>query len=299
MIKYYDRKNKTYEKEKVAGEKYLNWTYSSPIGMKLLESFIKKRAFSKIYGWYLDRGISKRKVKSFINEFNIDMSGCEKKEEAFRSFNDFFYRKLTPKARPINMDKNILISPGDGKLLAYENIDLERLVQVKGFTYSLRELIRDDAVALSYDGGTCVILRLCPTDYHRFHFIDSGTCGKTQRIKGSYYSVNPIAIQRIEKLFCQNKREWSLFHSDNFGDVLCVEIGAACVGSIIQTYTPDKRVHKGEEKGYFKFGGSTVILFFEPNKIKIDEDIIKETKLGFETAVLMGEKIGKVSALRH
>lgn len=293
MIKYYNRKNKSYDIEKVAGEKYLNWTYSSPIGMKLLESFIKKRAFSKIYGWYLDRGISRRKIKSFIDEFDIDISSCEKNLEDFRSFNDFFYRKLTPKARPVNMDEDAVISLGDGKIFAYENIDLEKLVQVKGFTYSLRELIKDDNASKAYEGGTCLILRLCPTDYHRFHFIDSGVCENTSKIKGFYYSVNPIAIQKIEKLFCENKREWSLFHSDNFGDVLYVEVGATCVGSIVQTYVPNKKVSKGDEKGYFKFGGSTVILLFEPNKIKIDEDIIKQTKLGFETSVLMGEKIGE------
>jgi len=297
MIKYYDRKKKSYEIEKVAGEKYLNWTYSSPIGMKLLESFIKKKCFSKIYGWYLDRKISKRKIKSFINEFNINMSEFEKKEEDFKTFNEFFYRKLNTKSRPINMNKEVLISPADGKLFSYENIDLENLVQVKGFTYSLRELIKNDTISNMYKGGTCLILRLCPTDYHRFHFIDSGVCSETSKIKGFYYSVNPIAIQNVKKLFCENKREWSLFHSENFGDVLYVEVGATCVGSIVQTFIPNKRVNKGDEKGYFKFGGSTIMLFFEKNKVKIDEDIIYQTKLGFETSVFMGEKIGVAKKL--
>jgi phosphatidylserine decarboxylase len=102
-----------------------------------------------------------------------------------------------------------------------------------------------------------------------------------------------VALKKVENLFCQNKREWSVFHSDNFGDVLYVEVGATCVGSIIQTYEPGRRVNKGDEKGYFKFGGSTVILFFEPDKIKIDNDIIEQTNLGYETYVLMGEKIGE------
>lgn len=293
MIKYYNRKNKSYEVEKVAGEKYLNWTYSSPVGMKLLECLIKKKAFSSLYGWYLDRGISRRKIDSFVNEFSLDMSVCEKKQKEFKSFNDFFYRKLNSKARPIDMNKGALVSLGDGKLFAYENIDLDRLVQVKGFTYSLRELIKDENTAKQYDKGTCLILRLCPTDYHRFHFIDGGTCEETKKIKGAYYSVNPVALQKVEKLFCENKREWSTFHSDNFGDVLYVEVGATCVGSIIQTYEPNQRVGKGSEKGYFKFGGSTVILFFEADKIKIDSDITEHTKKGIETYVLMGEKIGE------
>ncbi|MCM8711359.1 phosphatidylserine decarboxylase [Clostridium sp. SYSU_GA19001] len=292
MIKYYNRKTKKYEIEKIAGEKYLNWIYSSPIGMTFLEAVIKKKLFSKLYGWYLDRGISKFKINKFINEFNLDMNIYEKNSEDFTSFNDFFYRKLKPHGRPVDMNINSVVSPGDGRLLAYENIDLNKLVQVKGFTYSLRELIKDDKETLKYEGGTCLILRLCPTDYHRFHFIDSGSCGETKKIKGTYYSVNPIALLKIKNLFCQNKREWSTFHSDNFGDVLYVEVGATCVGSIIQTYTPNKRVTKGDEKGYFKFGGSTVIMFFEPDKIRIDEDIVNQTKSGFETYVLMGEKIG-------
>lgn len=293
MIKYYNRKNKSYEIEKVAGEKYLNWTYSSPVGMSFLEGIIKKKAFSSLYGWYLNRGISRRKIKNFIDEFNLDTYIFEKDESKFTSFNDFFYRKLKSNARPIAMDASAVVSLGDGKLFAYENIDLDKLVQVKGFTYSLRELIKDDKTSEKYANGTCLILRLCPTDYHRFHFIDSGVCTDTTKIKGNYYSVNPVALQKIEKLFCENKREWSIFKSDNFGDLLYVEVGATCVGSIIQTYTPNKRVNKGDEKGYFKFGGSTVILFFEPDKIKIDKEIIEQTSLGYETYVLIGEKIGE------
>lgn len=293
MIKYYNRKTKNYEIEKVAGEKYLNWTYSSPVGMTLLEALMKKKFFSSLYGWYIDSPLSKKKIPDFVKEFNLDMTITEKAEDAFTSFNDFFYRKLKTHARPIDLARNSVVSLGDGKLYAYENIDLDKIVQVKGFTYSLKELIKDDATSARYAKGTCLILRLCPTDYHRFHFVDNGTCTDTVKIKGSYYSVNPIALQKVEKLFCENKREWSIFHSDNFGDILYVEVGATCVGSIIKTYTPNKKVNKGDEKGYFKFGGSTVILFFEPNKIKIDKDILEQTDKGIETYVLMGEKIGE------
>lgn len=293
MIKYYNRKNKSYEIEKVAGENYLNWIYTSPKGIRLLEAMIKRRLISQLYGWYLDRGFSRRKINPFIREFNLDMSITEKKENEFLSFNDFFYRKLQSSARPISHDPRSVISLGDGRLLAYENIQIDQLVQVKGFTYSLRELIKNDPVAEKYQNGTCLILRLCPTDYHRFHFIDDGICEETTPIKGYYYSVNPIALQRIEKLFCENKREWSIFHSEHMGDLLYVEVGATCVGSILQTYTPYQKVSRGEEKGYFKFGGSTVILFFEPNRIKMDQDIVEQTNLGFESYVLMGEKIGE------
>lgn len=111
--------------------------------------------------------------------------------------------------------------------------------------------------------------------------------------KGDYYSVNPIALKAVSELFCKNKREWSIFNSDNFGDVLCIEVGATFVGSIMQTYVPGKRLKKGDEKGYFKFGGSTTILFFEKGKVKIDKDIIDQTNKGYETSVVLGEKIGE------
>ena len=211
----------------------------------------------------------------------------------FNNFNDFFVRSLKEEARPITKDNNLLASPGDGRLFAYENISIDKLIQVKGIHYSLSELIGDNDLAKDYEGGTCLVLRLCPTDYHRFHFVDSGIPLENHFIQGNYYSVNPVALERIPKLYCQNKKEWSLFKSDNFGDILHIEVGATCVGTIIQSYTPNKRVNKGDEKGYFKFGGSTTILLFKKDSVKIDEDIINQSNLGYETMVLMGESIGK------
>lgn len=294
MIKYYNRNTKKYEIEKVAGDKYIQWTYSSPIGMRLLEIIVKKKIFSQLYGSFCDRKTSRKKINSFIKNFDIDMSQSIKTIDEFKSFNDFFIRKLKEEKRPINKNINCLISPGDGKLLEYENINLNKLVQIKGFTYSLESLINNDEISNKYLNGTCLILRLCPTDYHRFHFVDEGTCVDSTKITGDYCSVNPIALERIPELFCKNKREWSIFHSKNFGDILHIEVGATCVGSIIQTYIPNEHMKKGDEKGYFKFGGSTIILFFEKDKVKMDQDIINETNKGYETKVMMGEKIGKV-----
>ncbi len=293
MVKFYNRHTNSYEIEQVAGDKYLQWTYSSPIGMKLLELLIKKKLFSSLYGSYCDSKRSRKKIHSFIKEFNIDMSHSEKQLDQFQSFNDFFTRKLKKEGRPVDGNLNSLISPGDGGLLAYENINLDKLVQVKGYTYSFKGLINDSNIASKFSGGICLILRLCPTDYHRFHFIDDGICEDTVKVKGDYYSVNPIALEKVPELFCKNKREWSIFHSENFGDILHIEVGATCVGSIIQTYTPGIQVKKGDEKGYFKFGGSTTVLFIEKDKVKIDEDIIHQTNKGYETKILMGEKIGK------
>lgn len=292
MIQIYNRKTQSYEEELIAGKKFIEWTYESPIGKGITELIAKRKIFSKIYGIFCDTKLSTKKIPEFINNFNIDINDSIKNIDEFNSFNDFFIRKLKSNARPINMTKNILISPGDGRLTAYDDIDLNNIVQIKGLTYSLKELINNNLIADNYIGGVCLILRLCPTDYHRFHFIDSGIPCENNFIRGQYYSVNPIALNSIPKLFCQNKREWSIFKSDNFGDVLNIEVGATCVGSIIQTYTPNVRVNKGDEKGYFKFGGSTTILFFEKDRINIDDDILIQSKLGYECKVQLGENIG-------
>lgn len=293
MIKIYNRKNKEYEIEKVAGDKYLNWCYESPVGKRLTELLIKKRLVSKLYGRYCDTKVSKNKIPSFIKDFNIDLKIANKGLEEFNSFNDFFTRTLKSNARPIDMSPNTLISPGDGRLLAFNNISMSSLIQVKNLTYSLSELISDESVAKKYEGGVCIVLRLCPTDYHRFHFVDFGIPLESKFINGAYYSVNPVALEKIPKLFCQNKREWSLFKSENFGDILHIEVGATCVGTIVQSYKPNEKVIKGQEKGYFKFGGSTTILFFEKNKTTIDNDILEQSEKGFECKVLMGETIGQ------
>ena len=293
MIQVYNRKLKDYEVERVAGEGYIKWSYESPIGKSFTELFVKKKLFSKLYGLYCDTSLSTKKIPKFIEEFNIDMNISSNNINDFKSFNDFFIRTLKNEARPISKDKASLISPGDGRLFAYENISINKLIQVKGIHYSLSELIGDNEIAKEYEDGVCLVLRLCPTDYHRFHFVDSGVPLENHFIRGNYYSVNPIALERIPKLYCQNKREWSLFKSDNFGDILHIEVGATCVGTIIQSYKPNEKVFKGDEKGYFKFGGSTTILLFKKDTVKIDEDILTQTKLGFETMVLMGETIGK------
>ncbi|GAB6155571.1 phosphatidylserine decarboxylase [Desulfosporosinus burensis] len=291
MIKFYNRKTEKYEIELVAGESYINWIYSSPLGMKILELFVKKKITSRICGYYCDSAISKIKIKKFINEFKIDMARFEMPEKGFNNFNEFFYRKLKKEKINIESDKKILISPCDGKILAYENIDIKMLIQIKGITYSLAELIGHDSIDSNYTEGSCLIVRLPPSDYHRFHFVDHGTCSPTTKIKGFYYSVNPTSLNRIKKIFCANKREWSILDSENFGEILYVEVGATFVGSIIQTYN-NKKVEKGDEKGYFKFGGSTVILFLKKDVCKIDKDIIEQTAKGMECSVSMGERIG-------
>ena len=293
-IQYIDRRSGDIKEEKVPGRVFLQWIYGSRLGKLTLWTLIKRKWFSAFYGKVQDLSLSKGKIQEFVTNQGIDMTEAERENpEDYHSFNDFFSRKLKVGARPIASEKEILASPADGKLLAYENIDKEQVVQIKGLNYSLGELIGDKELAEDYQGGSKIIIRLAPADYHRFHFPDSGEVGSIKKIKGSYNSVNPMALETIIRLYVQNKRDITDFMSHNFGEILYVEVGATCVGTIVQSVKEHQRVDKGEEKGYFAFGGSTVILFFKKGKVKIHGDLLENTKKGLETMVYMGEGIGK------
>lgn len=292
MIKYYDRKNKTYCEENVAGGDILNFMYSNQVAKTFIPKIASGKFLSKLYGMGCDSKFSKKYIHPFIDRFNINIDEYEKNIDEYSSFNDFFYRKLSKHSRNICKDDESFISPCDGKLLAIEKIDENSSFTVKGFKYTLNELLQNEELSKNYSNGTCLIFRLCPTDYHRFHFVDSGTCSKSTFIKGKYYSVNPVALENISKVFSENKREYSILKSDNFDDVIYIEVGATFVGSIIQTYSSSSKINRGDEKGYFKFGGSTVIIILKENILKLDEDICYQSNLGVETSVYMGEKIG-------
>lgn len=292
MIQFYNRKTGMYEVERVAGESYLNWTYSSTIGRGLLELLVKRKIASRIYGYYCDRAVSKRKIPKFIQELQIDMSNFEVPAKGFGNFNEFFFRKFQEDRLQFELEENAFISPCEGKVLAYENIDVHKLYQVKGLTYTLPDLIGDEEISANYAGGVCLVFRLNPANYHRFHFVDQGICSPATKIPGVYYSVNPIALERMARVFCANKREWSMLDSRHFDQIIYVEVGATFVGSIVQTYREKTQVQRGDEKGYFKFGGSTVILFLKANSVKIDGDILEQSAKGLECSVNLGERIG-------
>jgi phosphatidylserine decarboxylase len=161
---------------------------------------------------------------------------------------------------------------------------------IKGVKFNVMEFLNDTLLGKKYSDGLLVIVRLAPPDYHRYHFPVSGNIIRDLRIEGDYYSVSPLALRKIAGLFCMNEREYMVISTQKFGDVVMSEVGATMVGSIIQTYKGDTVV-KGAEKGYFKFGGSTVVLLFEKDEVKIDDDIIRNSEQGLETTVKVGERI--------
>ena len=287
-IQYVDRESGFVKTEKVAGEKWLVWLYNNPVGEATLWGLAKRKVVSSVYGNMMDRPATVEKIEPFVQEFDIDLSIAQKQQ--FNSFNDFFTRKLKKDARPVDTNANIIVSPGDGKILAYANITNTDFI-IKGYRFDVYSFLADSALARKYLDGSLIVIRLAPNDYHRFHFPISGNASPIVRIDGDYYSVNPIALHKMAEIFCLNKREFIIISNPLFGNVVMAEVGATMVGSIIQTYEGDF-VIKGEEKGYFKFGGSTVALLFEKNKIRIDDDLLINTTEGLETAVKVGERIG-------
>ncbi len=288
-VRYIDRQTSEIKTEKVAAEAWLKWLYYNPLGEVALQTLVKRKFVSDFYGWLMDTHWSAKKIKPFVKDFNIDLSIAQKQH--FTTFNDFFTRKLKPEARPVNNDSNVVVSPGDGKILAYQNIANQNFI-VKGYKFDINTFLQNDSLATLYRDGSMLALRLCPTDYHRYHFPIGGTVSPVTRINGELYSVSPIALHSMVDIFLLNKREYIILANRRFGDVIMVEVGATMVGSIVQTYTGN-RVKKGREKGYFKFGGSSIVLLFKKDAITIDSDLLTNTKNGFETQVNMGEEIAK------
>ncbi len=281
----YDRNKKTYYQEEIFGFRKLNFYYNTFLGRVFLK-FIILKFFSKIYGWYMNSKLSIKKINKFVEKNKIDLKEYESKN--YTSFNDFFTRKIRPENRIIDKNNNNLIAISDGKL-KYVKITDGMELNIKDTIYSLDELLKNKVLAKKYAKGDCLIIRLTVSDYHRYCYLDDGTKGKNKKIKGVLHTVNSISHGKY-KIYAQNSREYTILNTNNFGQVIQMEVGALLVGKI-NNYCKNKFI-RGEEKGYFEFGGSTIILLFEKGKINIDKDIEENSIRNIETKVKMGEKIG-------
>lgn len=291
-VEFFNRETGKTEEEAIYGEGALRWVYETLLGKAALAVLIRRAVFSKIYGWLMSRPRSRAKVAPFIAQYGLDAAEFADAPESFASFNDFFSRKLKPGARPLATSAAVL--PADGRHLAYPCADgAEMTIYAKGQAFDLEKLLGSAELAKRYRGGAILCSRLCPTDYHRFHFPVAGTPSAPRLVNGALFSVNPIALsQRIAYLW-ENKREVIEIDSPQFGKVVQVLIGATNVGTIRTTFTPGKFYEKGDELGYFRFGGSFVATLFEPGKIKLAEDLVKNSSDGRETYAKMGTILGE------
>lgn len=297
-IIYIHRTTRKQEKERVYGQAMLELFYgqggiSRVISFLFLPLLVRFSFFSKCYGWLQKCRYSRSKIKPFIDLFEIDSSEFLKPLDAFTSFNDFFIRKLKPGARPLAGDEELAVLPADGRYLVYPEIALSDGFFVKGKQFSLEQLLGCSQLARRYAHGSMVIARLCPVDYHRFHFPCDNIPKQPKLINGPLYSVNPMALKRNIEILSENKRVITALHTKLFGVVQYIEVGATCVGSICQTFVPGQACVKGEEKGYFEFGGSCLILLFEPGRIVLDQDLIEASAQKIETLGLLGQSLGR------
>ncbi len=288
-VQLFDRYSGKIENEKIYGESFINFAYNSPLGQALIK-VVPLKFVSELFGRYQDLSFSAKKIEKFVSMFKINMDDFEQSEKGFRSFNDFFERKLKSGKRVFVSDKQM---PAfcEARYLGYNELDAKEMVPVKGYNLSISDLIENSELAKDFNNGPVIIARLAPVDYHRFHFPDDGTVLKSYRVKGEYHSVNPIALKHDGKILIKNEREVSLLDCKTFGKILYVEVGAMCVGKIKQTY--QKMSYKrGEEKGTFLFGGSTVVIVGQKGKWKIAQDILENSERGIETYVRLGDLIG-------
>lgn len=296
-IRYHNRYTKREEIEKVYGGRYVRWLYQNKLGR--LFGFILSFSWpSKIYGVLQNYPFSGyRKVQSFIQKFSIKIDEFlpedEQKEIPYSSFNSFFIRRFKSSMRPFIQYPKLMPAFCEARYFGQQALDNTKTIPVKGKYLAAHSLAGDAWKEGEFENGPILLARLCPVDYHRFHFPDNGEYIKHFRIPGRYHSVNPLALTVKPDIFCTNERQISLLHSENFGKLLYVEVGAICVGKIVQTHK-EKKFTRGDEKGYFLFGGSTVILFGEKNRWAPDRDILENTAKGLETFVKLGDRIASL-----
>ena len=286
---FYNRAEKREQTELILGDKMLRLAYSTPARHVLSWPLFGTAFCSRLLGWYANRSFSKGRIGRTIEELQMDMSDYVVPEGGFRCFNEFFARKLKPGARPFAAEG--LCSPADCRLLVYPALEEGLCIPVKGAQFTVAELLADDQAAQLFKGGTLCVFRLCPSDYHRYHFPDDGQFLKSWRLPGKYHSVHPIALEQRIKVFTTNMRVVSLLELAHFGRAAFIEVGAFGVGSINQTFT-GTAFKRGDEKGFFTFGGSTIIMLFEPGRITLDDDIREHSAKGVECLVKAGEHIG-------
>lgn len=293
-IFYIDRKTHAEQEEPVYCARSLHFLYASSIG-KCLEWILSHSVvFSSCIGWWHKTSWSCKKIRPFVQTYGLRTEEFTKALHEYTSFNDFFIRTLKQEARPIVAKEGVCITPADGAYFVFPCIDEHRPFFIKGRRFCLEQFLNCSKLAEAYVGGSMVIARLAPFDYHRFHFPFACTPSSSRRINGYLHSVHPLALRRNCKIFYENKREYCVLRSEYFGEVLFIEVGALGVGAIVQTYVPEKRYLQGDEKGFFEFGGSTIVMLFKANTIVFDEDLVEASSKGLEMRCFMGQTLGKV-----
>jgi len=262
----------------------LRFLYHTTLGRIILK-LLTKPAISQACGRFLDSKYSCKLIPGFIENNDIDMS--EYIEEPYHCFNDCFSRSIKPECRPINMEKDAFIAPCDGLLSAYR-IEDGLVIPVKESQYSMADLLRDEELAKEFDGGYCLVFRLCVTHYHRYSYLDNGVKTGNTFLPGILHTVRPIALRSVP-VFTENSREYTVIDSENFGKLLQMEVGAMLVGKI-SNYHGAGECKKGQEKGKFLYGGSTIIVLTQKDQVKISNKVLMTESMKYNYKALKENK---------
>jgi phosphatidylserine decarboxylase len=298
-INFYNRVTNSLEKEKVYGDKFVEWLYLTETG-NTLSTIVCKAPISKLYGALQNSSLSKRKIDPFIKNFKIPMEDYlpqdgRNNKAPYSSFNQFFIRKFKDGKRPFAPSTDELAAFSEARYFGYDRIGDDEKVPVKGLYLKPRELVSNPLWENTFHDGPLLLARLCPVDYHRFHYPDDGVVLDNYRITGLLHSVNPVALKAKPDILITNERHVTILETKNFGKLAYIEVGAICVGKIVQSNPlfKGKAFKRGEEKGYFLFGGSTVIVIGEKGKWTPSQDILDYTKKGVETYLHLGMTVAK------
>lgn len=268
----------------------LRFLYNTVLGRMILSLLVRPN-FSKLAGVYLSSGASKWLVPYYIQKHNVDMSDIEMSSKGFSSFNDFFTRKR--KYEAFKIEDDCLISPCDG-LLTIKRIKKDTILDIKNSKYSLEDLLKDKKLAEKFNDGNALIFRLTPKDYHRYCYATQSKIIHIRKIKGKLNCVRPIALRQIP-VFAQNSREYQLLKTKKLGNIIQMEIGALLVGKInnYRCVLENDYIPAGEEKGYFEFGGSTIIILLQKDKAYFSKRLYERQDANGEVKVHLGEVIAK------
>ena len=292
QVRYRDRQTGHIITERVPAQSLLHWLYATAAGRLFFRVFLNHPFCSRLIGRWQQSAWTRHQIRPFAERYRIDLEELEQPLDYYRNFNDFFIRRLKPQARLCDPDPTRLCNPADGKVLVYPKLSSASRLPVKNYAFTIDSLLSGKIDPAPYRGGAALIVRLAPYDYHRFHFPADGQAAPTAMVAGDYHSVNPLALERVPDIFHRNRRAVCQLDTPHFGKIACIEVGALNVASIVQTYAPGPCT-RGGEKGYFQFGGSTVILLFAPGTIAFDDDLVTDSAAGLEVHVRTGAGVGK------
>jgi phosphatidylserine decarboxylase len=290
-IRYWNRRQDRMEQEDVYGDLFVRLLYGNPLGFALADSLLVRKSVSRLYGSLQSSPRSALKVPGFVEKFRIPMEQYE--PGPFASFNDFFIRRFREGLRPFPTDAGSMGAFAEARYLAFANTSEPITLPVKGLELDPIGLLGATPGKERFRGGSCLLARLCPVDYHRFHFPDSGRITHFHQEEGKLHSVNPLALQRHPGLLLANERHVSVLSTENFGDIAYVEVGALCVGRIVQSHQLERPFARGAEKGYFLFGASTVVVYGEPGAWIPTDDLLGMSAKGVETLVELGSPVAR------